>query len=70
MIPNGTNALTLADIDCVLSPEYDIVSPGDPCNENHHALRAVRHNVVGHLPYFSSVREYFVLAVSVTLRVR
>ncbi len=70
MITNGTNALTLTDIDCVLPPEYDILSPGDPRNENHHASRAVCHNVVGQMRYFSSVREYFVFAVSVTLRVR
>ena len=45
MTTNDTDALTLADIDQVLPPEYDILLPGDPRNDNRAALRAVRHNL-------------------------
>lgn len=65
MTTNDTDALTLADIDHVLPPEYDILPSGDPRNKNRHALRAVRHNAAGQTHYFSSVREYFTFAVSV-----
>ncbi len=63
-------ALTLADIDCVLPAEYDILQPGDPRNDNCNALRAVCHEASAQTHYFYTIREYFTFAASVIPRQR
>jgi len=67
---NDTYALTLADIDCVLPAEYDILQPGDPGNENRSALRAVRHEAAAQTHYFYSAKEYFTFVTSIIPRNR
>jgi hypothetical protein len=65
-----TYALTLTDIDCVLPAEYDILQPDDSRNDNHVALRAVRHEASAQTHYFYSAKGYLQFAVSIAPRNR
>jgi hypothetical protein len=65
---HDTRTLSLADLDRVLPREYKVLPPGDPHNDNPHALRAVRNESAGQTHYFSSAQEYVTFATSVAPR--
>ena len=62
--------LTLADIDRVLPPEYEVLFATDPRNENRAALRAVRHEAAARTHYFYNAQEYLKFATSIIPRTR
>jgi hypothetical protein len=65
---HDTHLLSLADLDRVLPREYKVLPPGDPHNDNPHALRAVRNEAGAQTHYFYSVQEYVTFALSVAPR--
>jgi hypothetical protein len=65
MTTSDTYTLSLSDIDHMLPPEYEVLPPADPRNENRRALRAVSHDPAGRVHYFSTAHEYFSFAVSI-----
>jgi hypothetical protein len=70
MTTNDTHILGLSDVDRVLPPEYEILQPTDPRNENRNALRAVRYEPGAQTHYFNTAQEYFTFATSVAPRNR
>jgi hypothetical protein len=70
MTTSDTHTLSLSDIDHMLPAEYEVLPPADPRNENHRALRAVRHEASAQTHYFYTAQQYFTFAVSIAPRTR
>jgi hypothetical protein len=67
---NDTLTLSVADLDQVLPSEYTVLPPGDPRNDNPHALRALLNEESSQTYFFSSALEYLKFAVTVASRNR
>jgi hypothetical protein len=67
-IHHDTHSLSLADLDHVLPPEYEVLPPDDPYSGIPRALRAIRNKASAQTHYFYSVQEYVTFATSVAPR--
>jgi hypothetical protein len=65
---DDAHSLSLADLDHILAPEYEVLLPGELRNDILHALGALRNKAAAQTHYFYSAQEYVTFATSVAPR--